>query len=79
MQRQTTGSPNDGGIYSQLSGYYIKHQSGPKLSGIDSHGHKNMASGPWRGGPVLLPQAMEMIKRGIGGDEGPLKVLGPEP
>jgi hypothetical protein len=57
----------------------MKHQSGPKLSGIDSHGHKNMASGPWRGGPVLLPQAMEMIKRGIRGDEGPLKVLGPEP
>jgi hypothetical protein len=57
----------------------MKHQSGPKFYGIDSHGHKNMASGPWRWAPILLPQAMEMIKQGIGGDEGPLKVIGPKP
>jgi hypothetical protein len=30
IQRQTNGGPNDGGIYSQLSGYYMRQQSGPK-------------------------------------------------
>ncbi|CAK9237436.1 unnamed protein product [Sphagnum troendelagicum] len=79
MQRQSNGGPDDRGLYSQPNGYNMRHQSGPRLSGVDSHGHRNMASGPWRGGPVLLPQAMEMNKRGTGGDRGPLKVLGPEP